>query len=312
MCHCLVFLGTRGKWFHMNKRPIRRIKIPLGAGSEGLSVSLNIELPRVTSIGLVQVGPKWKVQTPHSHGEYEVHFVRRGQGEIIHLGKPFPLKAGDIYLFKPGESHGCGSTKPIDPLQIFYLQFKVPKELESVFVSSTKPQPLFLDHLVKKEVQIALSNLADEFLSLKDSGLNKNEMASKPSLHAFILHALGSLLVPQITAKANNGTSREKELSESILRILETSTKTLPTLSQLAKQMNVTSSYLGESLRNSTGQTYPNIIANIRMEQAKKLLTDTSMPLREIAKRVGLSSPRALTRIFQRITGKTPKAFRVK
>jgi len=287
---------------------MRRLPIPRGARAVGLGLR-NIALPEVGALGIVQVGPGWW-QAPHAHSAYEVHYVRRGQGELLHRGRAHPVKAGDLYLFLPGEPHGCARTDPADPLQVLYLSVRFPAGAGDAFVKATGPLPQFLDDRKAVELRSALKDLAEELMTLKSSGLSDGELARRPTLQARILHALGALLAPRPTAIVEAGGPRERELSESVLRMLETSGGAPPALALLARKLGVTSAHLGEALREATGRTYPEIAAAARLARAKELLADPAIPVREVARRVGLSGPRALARMFRRLTGRPPGAFR--
>ena len=51
-------------------------------------------------------------------------------------------------------------------------------------------------------------------------------------------------------------------------------------------------------------------VMDYRAEQARKLLADKQRPLSDIALACGFADQAHFTRIFKRLTGETPKAFR--
>ena len=58
------------------------------------------------------------------------------------------------------------------------------------------------------------------------------------------------------------------------------------------------------------GTSYTQMKDDVRQSITKDLLSNTSLPIAQIALQVGLSSPAALHRTFRRWTGKTPSRFR--
>ena len=50
--------------------------------------------------------------------------------------------------------------------------------------------------------------------------------------------------------------------------------------------------------------------AQLRMQAARWLVTDTGLPLAEVAERTGFGSAAAFSRAFRRETGRTPRATR--
>jgi transcriptional regulator GlxA family with amidase domain len=51
-------------------------------------------------------------------------------------------------------------------------------------------------------------------------------------------------------------------------------------------------------------------LAKVRLEAAQQLLADSALPITEIARRTGFSSPTLFGRIFKRHIGQTPQAYR--
>jgi AraC-like DNA-binding protein len=51
-------------------------------------------------------------------------------------------------------------------------------------------------------------------------------------------------------------------------------------------------------------------LTELRMQRARQLLQETSLPLYEVSNRVGYESEMAFAKTFKRITGTTPARFR--
>ncbi|MBI3831261.1 MAG: AraC family transcriptional regulator [Planctomycetes bacterium] len=287
--------------------------MPRKGAAAGVVIDGPLQLPEVLALGLNQLGPTWR-QHEHAHGHHEIHYVRRGSGNLICDGRAFPIREGSIYFFRPGESHG-GGTDPSDPLQILYLSVRLPEPLPMGFDALRSDRPIFLDEPGVAELRAELSGLADGMAVL---GGGRDEMRRfagsqcPPELLAKMLRVLGALLEPVRRLAARSGTARERELAERVLRELDLCRGAPPALRVLARKLGVTPSHLGAALRQASGRTYPEAAAAIRVRNAQELLADERIPVREAARLVGLSSPRALARLFRRVTGKAPAAFRTK
>ena len=83
-----------------------------------------------------------------------------------------------------------------------------------------------------------------------------------------------------------------------------------PTLSQLAELCNISARHLRRAFRQTTGQTISDYVRETRLLKAKSLLAETALPLKEIAYRLGFSSPSSFSIAFSKATGLTPKTFR--
>ena len=87
-------------------------------------------------------------------------------------------------------------------------------------------------------------------------------------------------------------------------------TDSLPTLAQLAALVGISTGYLRHAFKQSTGCTIGTYIHGAQIERARVLLSSTSLPLKEIAMRLGFSTQYGFTLAFRRGTGETPSAFR--
>lgn len=82
------------------------------------------------------------------------------------------------------------------------------------------------------------------------------------------------------------------------------------TLDALANYADRNPQYLSAAFTKEFRMPVTEYIASLRIERAKDLLITTGMPISEIAARVGYQDAKYFSRIFQRQTGLSPRAFR--
>lgn len=78
----------------------------------------------------------------------------------------------------------------------------------------------------------------------------------------------------------------------------------------LARQLATSRSKLERSFRTHLDRSILEEIHRVRIEGAKKLLSETSLPIGLVATRTGFSNARRLAVVFRQITGTTPTEFR--
>lgn len=83
-------------------------------------------------------------------------------------------------------------------------------------------------------------------------------------------------------------------------------------LGEIAKELNVTEAYLSTQLKKETGKYFTEIVKNYRIPLAKKLLISTSMKLTDIAKQVGYSDAKYMSKVFKEEVGMLPAEYRKK
>lgn len=90
----------------------------------------------------------------------------------------------------------------------------------------------------------------------------------------------------------------------------ETLKSGLPTVEFLAAEVNVSSHYLSDLLRNLTGQNAQQLIHAKLIEKAKEYLMTTHLSVAEIAYQLGFEYPQSFSKLFKKKTNLTPLAFK--
>ena len=82
------------------------------------------------------------------------------------------------------------------------------------------------------------------------------------------------------------------------------------TLNELAERFNYEPSYLGKLIKGVTGKNYTEIIRELRIDEAKRLLRSTKLTTGEISERIGYNDRIHFYRNFQSVVGVTPGEYR--
>jgi len=82
------------------------------------------------------------------------------------------------------------------------------------------------------------------------------------------------------------------------------------TLADLAANTGMGPDHYGRLFKMQTGMTLYQFVIRCRVERARHLLEDTRLPITEIAQECGFADQVHLTRVFRRIVGQTPAAYR--
>ena len=100
----------------------------------------------------------------------------------------------------------------------------------------------------------------------------------------------------------------EKELSE--IYSGRTALTEIPKVSYFAEKANLTPGYFGDLIKRETGSTPQELISLRIIAEAKRCLAATDNDISIIAYDLGFQNPQHFTRLFKRVTGKSPSAFR--
>ena len=79
----------------------------------------------------------------------------------------------------------------------------------------------------------------------------------------------------------------------------------------LAQQLGTTIHILSQSINEGLGKSFFEMVAEYRVDEAKKLLIDhPNIKVEEIAEQVGYNSKSSFNTAFKKFTGSTPSEYR--
>jgi len=83
-------------------------------------------------------------------------------------------------------------------------------------------------------------------------------------------------------------------------------------IAEIAQQVNMSPSHFTRQFKLATTLAPHQYIMQKRIEAAKKLLSETEIPIAQIALEIGFQSQSRFTTLFRQLTGTTPRAYRGK
>lgn len=132
------------------------------------------------------------------------------------------------------------------------------------------------------------------------------------------VHGLGGLSFPEARPEPHRSQPVPQAVSgglarwqiERVLRHIEDGLDGPILLAQLAATVRLSAGYFSRAFKQSFGTPPHAYIMMCRIERAKILLLTTEVPLCEVALECGLADQAHLSRLFRRLTGETPFAWR--
>jgi two-component system response regulator YesN len=122
---------------------------------------------------------------------------------------------------------------------------------------------------------------------------------------------------------------RMKELCSNIIRCLENKKRSAFTIHEivdyintnytqdmsiklLSVKFNISPAYLGQLVRNETGETFSDFLNKLRVKKAKEIILTTNKNVNEICFMVGYCDPNYFCKVFKKYTGMNPSQFKIK
>jgi YesN/AraC family two-component response regulator len=81
-------------------------------------------------------------------------------------------------------------------------------------------------------------------------------------------------------------------------------------LTSVARAVHMSTFYFCKQFKKATGVNFTNYLGRVRVERAKERLLDPNVRVSEIAYEVGFQSLTHFNRVFRKLTGESPSAYR--
>lgn len=148
----------------------------------------------------------------------------------------------------------------------------------------------------KGEVQALRTQLLDDYARVKN---------------VTDLRALVQTACAKCYALSMNGSTMSTSHVQKMVNYIDTHYMD-PDLSvaQVSEWLHLSPIYTGALFKKCNGKSIVSYIHEVRIEQAKKLLLDASINVKEVSTRVGYMTPDYFTRIFNMSVGVTPSKYR--
>ena len=83
-------------------------------------------------------------------------------------------------------------------------------------------------------------------------------------------------------------------------------------LEEMAEECGLSTSYFSKKFKEQTGEKYIDVLTDIRIREAQRLLGTTDTPVAEIVEEVGYCDDKHFRRLFHKVTGMNPLEYRKK
>lgn len=241
----------------------------------------------------------------HQHADFiELFYVQTGVGVAILNDTKRMIQKGDILCVHPGESH---ANYPLPQLKVCncLVSAKLIRDNGPLFPPAIGPggrlrlapfNKLHGNCLLEVDAlfQTMLQECEDQPLFYEDA----------------MLTYLNQLLICLTRFEREDRTrGHYHRIIAPLLDYISDHYQTV-TLGELAHFSSYNPTYLSKLFRQTLGVTFIEYVNKLRIDEAVKLITRTTMPIDEIAPMVGFKSRLHFYEVFKKQTGMTPGALR--
>jgi YesN/AraC family two-component response regulator len=104
--------------------------------------------------------------------------------------------------------------------------------------------------------------------------------------------------------------TKSGELTKKAIRYISKNYASNITLNDVAEQVHLNPAYFSSLFKQSTGSSFKEYLNMVRIEESKRLLSNTDYSIMDISQAVGFEDQSYFTKIFKKYTGLTPREYR--
>lgn len=251
------------------------------------------------------------------HDFWEIVYAEKESLLCSADGKQILLEQGELLFHKPNEFHALAANGKNAP-NVFILSFVCKSESMKFFENKKFP---LSPNMVKFIYSILEEGRKTFDITYSDPNLKKMELLPKPTLGGeqliknYLEIFLINLLRDQTETEQSNTTFLPwKELSakpiNDVTAVLKKNIYSALTIDEICEKTNYSKAYLFRVFKAKTGKTIMAYFIELKINQAKQLLRENELSVREISEKLAFNTPDYFTKTFKRVTGLTPLAYK--
>lgn len=254
----------------------------------------------------------------HRHPVYHLLLILEGKGKITVSGKTTEAVPGMLYVINPNEPHSFlfGDGEPLTNLECTFRLLKEdgdPLEADLFELFGPGARSPSGESVRERPLAIPLRYrgfLGEGFERLLELGAGPAPRSRYSAGVAELLSRLEAFLAEEEAGSRKGG--QQWETVEHVRRYFRSRLSREVTLREAAESAHVSPNYLCRIFKELTGESPMAYLTRIRIQEAKKLLDFTYLPVQAVAEKTGFADASYFSRVFRKLTGESPQSFRKK
>ncbi|GAB4017753.1 AraC family transcriptional regulator [Spirosoma migulaei] len=281
--------------------PKKTTSIPVNTMTDEFGGDIAIEKTTIDDLHMIQ-----EAEQSHRHDRHSFFLLERGTVHIDIDFQTYKLEASSVIYLHPNQVH---RTRIVDHATVSSWAINnenLNPDYLNLLESLTPAKPLVLTNETFSLISEAVS------LALKFS-----ERKADKLYHSLLKDSTNALVALVISLYAAETTSTDKlsrfdTITKAFRELLERNYTTAKRPAEYAQRLNISTSYLNECVKNTTGHSVSHHIQQRVVLEAKRLLYYSDKSVKEISAELGYDDYPYFSRLFTKVTGMAALAFRTK
>lgn len=247
----------------------------------------------------------------HYHPEFEIIHIHRGTGRRLVSGSIAHFGPGDLVFIAPDVPHMWRVAPKCPQAEVFYIQFR--------------PEFMGPDFFKQPEMQSIRELMDDARVGVIFSASVRKEIAARlTKFHTLnkterllelldILYRLSQDRDRRPVGHSNGRTRLNRKQEERISKAFQYLNQNLTgpiSQAEIAQSVRLSSAAFSRLFKNTTGKCFVEVVKELRISMACRLLTETTFTISEIAYECGYETLSHFNCQFRSVMKMTPSGYR--
>lgn len=255
---------------------------------------------------------------PEKHDFWEMVYVDDGCIHAVVDGIGCELSKGQVIFHTPMEPHSHIANHK-DSSNLVVISFTCNSPVMSYFtrkIFQLEKGPQKILSLFLNEASNALGEISGDYYNKEPLNFSGAALGSVQLMQCYLVELLFALLRSgDNTAQAMLHTRdshhiAESSLVSSIKTFMNEQISEPPSLALLCTHFSLSRTYLCRIFKAGTGQSPIDYWIDLKIKEAKKLIREGNHNITQISELLGYTSIHHFTRMFKRVTGLSPTAYK--
>lgn len=259
-------------------------------------------------------------ETPFLHQDrrlsfYVILYLQEGFMQVTEEHKSYVLKPGDVFLLRKDVHHWGETPIPSGTRWYFchfYAKTPAPDEKDAAgripYIKNQEFLPKDYSYYIclKQHYSMAPASIQRLFQEL-----NAMYHSASPLRNSHLSLKLMELLLTLYESDWEQKKTKSDITIQKLVDYMEETVGTPFDSEAIASHMNMNYHYLTSLFREKTGYPIHQYHTRLRINEACRLLRETSMNISEVSDAMGFSDPLYFSTVFKKMTGSSPSCYRI-
>ena len=287
----------------------KKKSIPVNVMTDDFGGDISIEKISVANLRALEkvseISPEDAEQS-HRHDRHSFFLLESGIVSIEIDFQKYDIKPSSVIYMHPNQVHRMLAFEDVTVYSCAVNNENLNPEYLKLLETIAPAKPIVLDK--------------ETFSVIVQAALFAMKLAERKSekLYHFLLkdscNTIVALIISQYLqlSKSNDKLSRFEMITKRFKEILERDFINIKKPASYAQNLNISTPYLNECVKNTTGYSVSYHIQERIILEAKRLLFYSNKSVKEIATELGYDDYPYFSRLFTKVTGMTAITFRIK